>query len=60
MFLQFGTVPALPPPCFPLLPRVSDVHSLSPSLSAPGQATVEPAEERKQRGEELEGGWMDG
>jgi len=43
-----------------LLPRVSAVRGLSPSLSAPGQATEEPAEERKQRrDEELEVG-MDG
>lgn len=54
------TVPALLPPRSPFLPCVSDVRGLSPSLSAPGQATEEPAEERKQRrGEELEGG-MDG
>lgn len=57
MLLQFGQYQ----PSFLLgLPCVSDVRSLSPSLSAPGQAAEEPAEERKQRrGEELEGG-MDG
>lgn len=42
------------PPC---------VRSLSPSLSAPGPAAQEPAEERKQRNDAtLEGGmngWMD-
>lgn len=48
---------------FLLLPGVCDVRGLSPSLSAPGQATEEPAEERKQRRggvshEELDG-WMD-